>query len=61
MLISGEIGTGCIVHIEAVHLTDNVEDYVDVGPSNKRPRTKLHYRVTRGHSFTEEDLKKEID
>jgi ATP-dependent Clp protease ATP-binding subunit ClpB len=61
MLISGEIGTGCVVHIEAVPVTDTDEDYVDIGPSKKKPLTRLHYRVTRGHSFTEEDLKREID
>jgi len=61
MLISGEVGSGCIVHIEAVPMSDDELDYVDVSPSSKKIRTKLSYRVTRDHSFSEEDLKKEID
>lgn len=59
LLISGELGSGCVVHIEAVPANDD-DDFVDVGPTNKKVRSKLNYRITRGHSFSEEDLKKEI-
>merc|ERR1712137_1163238 len=61
MLISGELVSGSIVHIEAVPIDEAVdEDFVDLGPNNKKLRTKLNYRISRGHSFTEDDLKKEI-
>ena len=61
MLISGELVSGSIVHIEAVPIVEAVdEEFVDLGPNNKKLRTKLNYRISRGHSFTEDDLKKEI-
>ena len=59
LLISGELGSGCVVHIEAVPANED-DDFVDVGPATKKVRSKLNYRITRGHSFSEEDLKKEI-
>merc|ERR1711976_433156 len=61
MLISGELVNGSIVHIEAVPIDETVdEEFVDLGPNNKKLKTKLNYRISRGHSFTEDDLKKEI-
>ncbi len=65
MLIAGSIGSGCIVHIEANSVSeDDGEDaggFVDVGPARKKTQTKLSYRVEKGFSFSEEELKKEID
>lgn len=59
MLISGEIGSGCVVHIEAVPMDE--DDYVEVSLVNKKPKMKLAYTVERGYSFTEDELKQEIE
>merc|ERR1711976_903618 len=60
MLLSGEIASGCTVHIEAVPSTDitidkEILDSYDIVGNKKRPR-KLDYRVDRGSSFNEEDI-----
>ncbi len=68
MLISGEIGNGCIVHIEATSQSDDdnevgsamqgtsFEDdgYFGVSQMKKKPRS-LEYRIERGYSFSEDD------
>ncbi len=59
MLISGEIGSGCTVHIEAMSLPSNGGELNDVPiieapKAYKRPRT-LSYRIEKG-SFSEEDI-----
>jgi ATP-dependent Clp protease ATP-binding subunit ClpB len=59
MLISGEIGSGCVVHIEAVPMEE--DDYVEVSLVNKKPKMKLAYTIERGYSFTEDELKQEIE
>jgi ATP-dependent Clp protease ATP-binding subunit ClpB len=59
MLISGEIGSGCVVHIEAVPMEE--DDYVEVNLVNKKPKMKLAYTIERGYSFTEDELKQDIE
>jgi ATP-dependent Clp protease ATP-binding subunit ClpB len=59
MLISGEIGSGCVVHIEAVPVEE--DDYVEVNLVNKKPKMKLAYTIERGYSFTEDELKQDIE
>ena len=71
MLISGEIGSGCTVHIEALpvpaednEMSNQLDDYCGYihleGPLKKKPR-KLNFRVERGNSFSEEDIRMEIE
>jgi ATP-dependent Clp protease ATP-binding subunit ClpB len=59
MLISGEIGSGCVVHIKAVPMEE--DDYVEVSLVNKKPKMKLAYTIERGYSFTEDELKQGIE
>lgn len=66
MLISGEIGSGCIVHIEATsnqcdseaniafERSFEDEDYFGV-PHTKKPRA-LEYRIERANSFLEDEI-----
>merc|ERR1712038_339795 len=66
MLISGEIGSGCIVHIEAtsnqgdseanigLERSFEDEDYFGI-PLTKKPRA-LEYRIERANSFLEDDI-----
>lgn len=56
MLISGEIESGCSVHISAAYSSDNGLDFVEVGPTEKKPDKRLNYEIIRGLSFTEEEL-----
>lgn len=59
MLISGEITSGCVVRIVAEPIEE--DDFVEINPINKKPKTKLMYRVEGGFNFTEDELKHEID
>lgn len=65
MLLSGEIESGCTVHIEASpwdntneeksNQADGYTEYIHIeGPNQKKCR-KLNYRIERGDSFLEED------
>lgn len=74
MLISGEIGNGCIVHIEATSQIDcsnennnpmvrgpssfEDDDYFGVVRTKKKPRP-LEYRIERSNSFFEDEILKE--
>lgn len=53
MLISGELTSGCVVHIEAVELDDDSYDDMSV-PLKKKAR--LHYRIEKSEStYAESD------
>jgi len=64
MLISGEIGSGCTIHIEAIPVSssdheqgsdsDFDNDFIDIVPRNKK-LCELSYRIEKGTSFSEED------
>jgi len=66
MLISGEIGNGCTVHIETIPIDNQINDiemnssddseYIHLGGPTKKILRKLNYRVERDHSFAEDDL-----
>jgi len=66
MLISGEIGSGCTVHIETIPIDNQINDiemnssddseYIHLGGPTKKILRKLNYRVERDHSFAEDDL-----
>ena len=60
ILISGEIGSGCTVHIESVSLPSNDDElnHIPINESSKafkRPRT-LSYRVEKASHSAEEDI-----
>mmetsp|Transcript_20125 Transcript_20125/g.30192 ORF Transcript_20125/g.30192 Transcript_20125/m.30192 type:complete len:674 (+) Transcript_20125:585-2606(+) len=64
MLISGEIGSGCTVHIEAIGTASvpcNDDEIlsslpIDESTTPTKKRRTLSYRVERGSSFSEEDI-----
>lgn len=59
MLISGEVGSGCTVHIEAIgseSLPYNDDDTLKNDSPTLKKRRTLSYRVERGSSFSEEDI-----
>lgn len=58
MLISGEIQSGCIVHIEALDSDDDSRDDINY-PLQKKAR--LHYRVERSDSNVEADEEDTLD
>jgi ATP-dependent Clp protease ATP-binding subunit ClpB len=59
LLISGEIASGCVVRIIAEPIEE--DDFVEINPVNKRPKTRLSYKIESGFNFTEDELKHEID
>jgi ATP-dependent Clp protease ATP-binding subunit ClpB len=67
MLISGEIGSGCSVHIEALPIDNDAEamdlscssndddEYINLKQGNYKRMRSLHYRVEKGQSFSDDD------
>lgn len=68
MLIAGEIGSGCSVHIEALPIDNSVDEmdlssysndeneYIHLEKANHKKMRTLSYRVEKGTSFSEEEI-----